>query len=591
MDAGSARAAVMDSVVPIDVAFVEAVELDGGATLFAFLSDGGLTVALEDTVRSVERVSLDEDPRGLALSLEPVLSIWVSTASGLSTFRRINGGVRRVSTTPLSFPATHLRHLTGSSIAAWGASTLSVHHGDGGHFVSSFDAGVRDVLRVPAGLAQPDGGVSGSDSVLLMTDCCLLAAPGDRPLEWRRVSLDKASAITPAKLVWLPESRRLVGVSNENPPALVQGGFVSPEGATSMLRTETEVLVLNAKGFQPCERVEAIMGASASSWRLFCRELDGGLTVTETVDQPVPVDRTLRLLSSDARVLAGPGSALRARADDTWRWVTPSFRALNSLFGRASQPVIVTTGSDAGLVVLPATCATHGTSWLWCEPGGEPQTRVRGRANWAIASQVRAFDLETGRVTAVVADAGLGVSTAVWSNDVVIASSDSALWVGAERLNVAPGGAPSSLAASSPRELFIVSDGGVSVLTREDGGWAVSRLETGPASAVWTDGARGRVVLRDGSVRLLPSGVEAVRATNQTFLEVEAFCGRTFALTTTGVVQLVVDDAGSRWTALDLGDGPLGTFSQAHLLSEENALLVVFSDAAPRLVRSFDCLP
>jgi hypothetical protein len=86
-------------------------------------------------------------------------------------------------------------------------------------------------------------------------------------------------------------------------------------------------------------------------------------------------------------------------------------------------------------------------------------------------------------------------------------------------------------------ELFAVA-GGLGFSVVKDGRWSVSPLEVTDVLHGWSDGPRGRVLLRAGPVRLVATAQEVVAPAAECFRPAESFCGQTFALSTTGLFRL-----------------------------------------------------
>lgn len=103
--------------------------------------------------------------------------------------------------------------------------------------------------------------------------------------------------------------------------------------------------------------------------------------------------------------------------------------------------------------------------------------------------------------------------------------------------------------------------------------WKSDELDLGSreAAAVWANGSRARVALRDGAVLSLPSRVQLAPpfAASSSLLDVAELCGNTFALVTGAVFRLVSDGTEKigRWESVPVASSP-AELSAGKLLSD-----------------------
>lgn len=596
-DAGLGAVRTVTSVVPQVVTFVESTPLDVDARLMAFVGDGRLTVAVDSAPSFVASTRV-EGPTALALTSEPTAVVWVATARGIETFQATAPGVLTAGQTfSLPFWSNRLRRLSTSTVVTWGADQLAILRlGSPPRLAGPFDGELFDVLQVNAGLSMPDGGRNGDEVLVALTARGALAALASSPSAWQPVALEKSSSLIVQRLDIFEASGRALGLEQSS-GLLLQGTFAPPPDRrfTWLMTAAGDALQLTSKGAQPCAQVEALtVGPSASDWRLFCRAADGGLAVATTALTHEPLERELTAVSRDGLMVAGSGRAFRAIDPLDWLPVTPPFERVVSLFGRATRPILTTEAFDAGLPIGPAVCASRGTPWLWCSPGQDVGVRVHAKADWAIASGLTVYDLDSGKKTMRLGSAVADVTAAIAIDGSLFVAQNRDIAQGPEfsPLVSLPVGPITALTGRSPRDLFAVAGGLVFAVTSNDEGrWSWERLETDQAVTVWNEGSRARVLRRDGSVRVLPTGVEVVGPTSEQFVAAEAYCGQTFAVSTTGLFRLVVSGDKGRWERVVLADVPPSAFGQAKLLAEENSLFVQLPGAAPRLVSNFGCAP
>lgn len=589
------RVREVSSFVPASVEFVTSAPLNGGATVLAFAGDGGLTVVLDGPAPTVTRATVG-GARGLAATSHPAPTVWVATARGLELFRVASEGeLVAEGPVPVPFRVDHLRRLSASTVAAWDATRLAVVQRDAGLFVSAPFAGeLFDVARFEAGLSFPDGGRDGDEALVAFTSEGALATPVERPGRWHPVSFEKSGVVVLRRLAMESSTGRVIGLMHAPNQGYVVLGAVglAPNRDQTWLATPTgEVVQFGTSARPPCARIEALRAGPGLNDRvLFCRVPDGGLAETSASEVVEPLDPGLTTVSDDGRLLAGPGRAAWFDGRGALVPLTPDFDRVRALFGRASQPVLVIGGVDAGLPTRQVVCATRKTPWLWCEEGGSAAMRVHGRPEWAVDSSVSGWDLDTGAPTSRVTEGVAGLTAVAFLNDTLVAGAGRELLRGVPwgSVTTLPVGPITGLAARSSDELFAVAGGQVFSVVK-DGGWSVSPLEVTEVLHVWSDGPRGRVLLRDGSVRLFPTGQEVVAPTAERFRTAESFCGQTFALSTTGLFRLDVATPDATWERMDLGPVPSSAFTEARLLAEENSLFVLLPGTTPRLVEGFGC--
>lgn len=315
--------------------------------------------------------------------------------------------------------------------------------------------------------------------------------------------------------------------------------------------------------------------------------------------------------------------------------------------GSASAPFISTEARANDGVNLPlraVSCGLGSTAWLWCREeapaAAEPAiTRVAGRPTWALADLTRyggatppfavlSYDLSQGNPIDAVASSAIDLGTVNTAaalgpdggTQVMVAAGDRLYFglasapgfllitpsfrfatvpqPGATITSLAPvPPAPANVGARFAEGYLISSGRAYRYAADNEVVWRAQELVIGAAEGlhVWSDGRRGRVVFRDGSVYGLPSRVqlaEAITPGASTVFAVEGYCGQTFALAADGLYRLRAGTSTlATWERLDLLGVPTSVLPRGRLIAEENSLLVMLPDGYSRVVSGFGCLP